>query len=203
MTETVDVQLLGEARADEVVVVLADAFAGYPIMRYVLGDDDRDRLATLVRMFVMARLLRGEPVLGLYRGPDLAAAALVSFPDGPPSPEAFRTLRADVWRRLGADAEARYEAYGTAMRTFAVDVPHIHLNMVGVRRAFQGQGLARRVIDAVQRISTERPGSRGVTLTTEDPANVPFYERLGFEAIGRARIAPGLDTWGFFRPDPT
>lgn len=41
--------------------------------------------------------------------------------------------------------------------------------------------------------------TEGVTLVTEDRANVRFYERLGYGVVGHARVAPGLETWGLFR----
>lgn len=197
-----EVHTLDGSRADAVISTLAEAFTGYPVMRFVLGEDDSpERLHTLVRLFAMARVLRGEPMLGIRQGDVLVAAAIASDPHGGPAPDAFRTLRADIWRTLGEDAERRYERYGEATRTFAVDAPHVHLNMVGVRRAFQRQGLGRALIDAVQDLSRAKPGSTGVSLTTEDPANVPYYEALGFEITGHAEVAPGIETWGFFRAD--
>lgn len=191
-----------DADAPRITAVLCEAFAGYPVMRFVLGDEDGERLARLIGMFVLARVYRGEPLLGVNIESRIAAVAIASHPGGGPSPEAFRALRAEVWRELGAAAEARYDAYGEGLASFPFDFPHVHLNMVGVLPSFRGRGLARLLIDEVQRISMARPESRGVTLTTEDPANVPFYEKLGFEVVGRAHLAPDLESWGFFRPDP-
>jgi len=193
------VERLDARHADEIVDTLCDAFRGYPVMRFVLDDDDPERLRTLVRLFVMARVLRGEPLLGIRRGPELVAAAIASYPGELPPPVEFLSLRSDVWRRLGVDAERRYDAYVAAAATFPLEFPHVHLNMVGVRRTARRQGLARRLIDEVQAISRARPGSEGVSLTTEDPANVPLYRALGFEVIGQVRVAPSLETWGFLR----
>jgi GNAT superfamily N-acetyltransferase len=192
---------LDPRHADELVDVLAAAFRGYPVMRFVLGDDDPERLRTLVRLFVMARVLRDEPLLGVRDRGVLVAAATTSFPSEQPHPPAFLELRAELWRVLGKDAESRYDAYGEATRAFPFDCPHVHLNMVGVRPEERGRGLARRLIDEVQAISRGRAGSQGVTLTTEDPENVPFYERLGFVVVGRVRVAPELESWGFLRRD--
>jgi GNAT superfamily N-acetyltransferase len=195
-----DIHPLDADHADAVVSVLAEAFAGYPVMRYVLGGEGApERLTTLVRLFTMARVLRGEPMLGVWRDDTLAAAAIASDLHGPPSPDAFRTLRTAIWRALGTEAEARYDRYGEAARTFAIEAPHVHLNMIGVRCAFQRQGLGRALIHAVQDVSRARPGSTGVSLTTEDPANVPYYLALGFDLMGHAEVVPGVETWGFFR----
>jgi GNAT superfamily N-acetyltransferase len=191
----------GEEGAEPVTAVLAEAFDGYPVMSFGLGDCNPDRLHRLVNMFVMARVLRGEPLLGVYCGADLAAAALVSYPDAGPSPREFHRLRSAVWRDLGPDAEARYDAFGAATAGFDIEVAHVHLNMVGVRPAFRGRGLGHCLIEEAQRISRDRPGSRGLSLTTEDAANVPYDERLGFVMVGHAWVTPELETWGFFRRD--
>jgi GNAT superfamily N-acetyltransferase/predicted RNA-binding protein with PIN domain len=193
---------LARGDVDEVVSVLAEAFADYPVMRFVLGGDrGTDRLERLVRLFATARALRNEPLLGVRAEGALAAAALVSYSDAPPAPEELRALRADTWRALGADTEARYRSFVSAASAFDVAAPHVHLNMVGVRSAFRGEGLARLLIAETQRISRARPGSGGVSLTTEDPGNVPLYRHLGFEVVGHAKVAPELESWGFFRAD--
>lgn len=184
-----------------VIDVLCDAFVDYPVMRFVLGDDDYERrLPRLVRFFVLARVLRGETLLGVGEGGALRGAALVSRPESP-SPPTLAALREEVWLELGSGARARYEAFGAATAAFVVDAPHIHLNMLGVRRSDHGAGLGRRLTDRVHGISASDPTSTGVTLTTEDESNVAFYEHLGYEVLGRAEVGPGLRSWGFFRAD--
>jgi GNAT superfamily N-acetyltransferase len=196
---------LGEKHVQQVAGVLCEAFADYPVMRFVLGSEDKgyeSRLETLMRFFVMARVLRDEIILGIDEGPDLGAAALISIPDGRESPAELGALRTAVWDDLGTEARARYEAIGAACEVFLVDVPHFHLNMIGVSRKFQGRGLGRILMDRIHRLSYEDSLSQGVTLNTEDPANLPLYRHLGYEVIGQSTVAPGLETWGFFRRDP-
>ena len=190
-------------RAPDVVDVLSEAFFDYPVMRFVIGPDEphyERALRRLVGLFVAARVLRDEPMLGITGRSGLEAAAIVSRPDGRPAPDAFRALADEVWEELGAAARARYEAFGRACAPFHVSEPHLHLNMLGVRRAVQGSGLGRRLVEQVQEMSRRDERSVGVTLTTEDPANVRLYEHLGYRIVGRATIAPVLQTWGFFRP---
>jgi hypothetical protein len=195
------VEALASSDAEEVVSVLAEAFTDYPVMRYVLGTDSPAELERLVRMFVMARVFRGEPLLGVHDGSGLAAAGIVSFPGDEPPPPAFLALRRDTWRELGPEAERRYTDYGGATWPFPFPAGSVHLNKIGVRRAHQRSGLGRSIIDAVQEISRARPGSRGVSLTTEQVANVDYYSSLGFELVGHAQVGPGLESWGFFRRD--
>ena len=199
-----EVKELDADRAPDVVDVLSEAFFDYPVMRFVLGPSQPDYercLRSLVGVFVSARVLRGEPLLGVAGASGLEGAAIVSRPDEGPAPERFRALAAEVWGELGVPARSRYDAFASACATFRVDDPHLHLNMVGVRRSAQGTGLARKLIEHVHGMSLRDERSVGVTLTTEDPDNVPLYRHLGYGIIGHATVAPDLRTWGFFRPD--
>jgi len=83
----------------------------------------------------------------------------------------------------------------------AVPEPNIHVNMLGVPPRFQGRGFGRVLLERVPAMSREHPDSRGISLTTESAANVPLYEHLGYRIVGHGRIGPGLESWGFFRPD--
>jgi len=195
---------VGSDDVREVVDVLCESFFDYPTMRFVLGPDPRQyekQLQTLIHFFVMARVVRSEVLLGIGDDNGLAAAALVSRPTRPEAPPELDELREKVWAELGASARGRYEAFGAACAPFQVAVPHIHLNMIGVRRRSQGEGHGRRLIEHVHLLSLDDSESEGVTLTTEDPANVSLYEYLGYQVVGKAVVAPELTTWGFFRPD--
>jgi GNAT superfamily N-acetyltransferase len=195
---------LGEEHVPEVIRVLCDAFYDYPVMRYVLGghpDDYEGRLSTLIHFFVMARVLRNEELLGTMDGADLAATALVSYPGRGGPPAELLALRDEVWDKLDSESRSRYEAFGRACAPFEVEVPHIHLNMIGVSRASQGSGLGRKLMDHVHLMSHGDTSSQGVTLTTEDPANVPLYEHFGYRLVGHVTLSPTMGTWGFFRPD--
>ncbi len=198
------VSRLSGAQAHQVVDVFCDAFQDYPVMRYVLGlvDGDYDRrLRTLINLFVMARVWREEPILGIFGGDELVATAILTLPGKRQPPAEFIRLREAVWRELGAAALLRYEAFGEATRSFDIGRPHYHLNMIGVRRSHAGRGLARQLLNAVHAMSQSDPVSQGVTLTTEEARNVSFYERFGYSVVGQTRVAAQLETWGFFRPN--
>jgi ribosomal protein S18 acetylase RimI-like enzyme len=190
------------ATADVVVRVLCEAFADYPVMRYVLGDRDGypERLHTLIGFFHGARVLRNDAILGISDGLELCGVALCSLPDRVEPPE-LDLLRERTWAALGADARARYDDCVRAWESTGVDEPNIHVNMLAVLPDRQGRGLARALLDRVHAMSRERADSRGVTLSTESDRNVALYRHLGYRVVGQATIAPGLETWDFFRPD--
>jgi len=184
------------------------------VMRYVItgravggqtGEDYPLQLRGLIKFFVMARALRNEPLFGVTDATKLTAAATVSFPAlsgtgrSIDEPAEMTSMRKKVWNDLGAGARKRYNACTDAWQPLTVTVPHTHLNMIGVLPTHQGRGLARRLLDHVRHISIITPGSEGVTLTTEDPANVAFYEKFGYEIVGHARVTEDFETWGMFK----
>jgi GNAT superfamily N-acetyltransferase len=171
-------------------------------MRYVLGNggDYAGRLRTLIGFFVAARVLRKDAILTLTSGSELSGVALCTLP-GLPSPPELQEAREMTWAELGNDARGRYDECVRAWEPLAVAEPNIHVNMLAVPPRFQGRGLARVLLERVHAMSREHPESRGVTLTTESPANVPLYEHMGYGIVGHGQIAPGLETWGFFRRD--
>ena len=196
------VSKLSSAQTEDAVTVLCDAFQDYPVMRYVLGStgDYERRLRTLIGFFVSARAYREEPVLGVHdRAGTLSAVAVVSLPGQREAPEALAALREQVWAQLGAQERQRYEAYGAACAPFAITSPHYHLNMIGVRRSHAGRGLARKLLEAVHRLSDADAGSSGVSLTTETIQNLPLYEHFGYRRMGHALVGEGLETWAFYR----
>jgi hypothetical protein len=197
------VLLVPPQRAAEVVEVLADSFYNYPVLRYVLGASaDYDaRLRALIRLFVDARELRGEPILGLEApSGKLLAAALTSLPGERPTPAALMQRRERLWVELGKAAQTRYEAFVQLASAYTIREPHHHLNMIGVRHANMGQGLVRVLIDSVHRLADADAQSIGVSLTTENAANVRLYEHLGYRLLGQTRIDATLESWAFFRP---
>lgn len=187
---------------DEVTAVLADAFAAYPTTDWFFGEHPLDRhaaLAALMRFFVTARVLRGEPLIGVRMGGEVVAVALVSLLDGRPAPDAVAAARDALWEEVGTEVRRRYEAYGAALAPLLAHPGSVHLNVLGVRPAYRGQGLARCLLDHVHRLATRIPDSRGVSLATEDPANVALYERFGYVRLGSVQVAPGVTSWAMRR----
>jgi len=194
---------LDELAVGEAVAVLADAFHDYPVMRFVLGPggDYDSRLHALVGLFVRARFARQGPVLGLH-GADgvLVGVATMTLPRERAASVSFGDWREHLWRMLGGESRARYEAFSAAANGLEPTLVHHHLNMIGVRRDLQGRGHARALLDAVHELAAIDPGSAGVSLSTEHAPNVALYERFGYSVAGYARVTPELETWVMFRP---
>jgi GNAT superfamily N-acetyltransferase len=197
---------LGKERVPEAVAVLCDAFYDYPVMRFIIGEDDTydQKLNQLVTMFVAARALRDSPVLGAVDSSgELIGIATVSLPTEVAAPPEFDRLRDGVWRRLGQAAQSRYHSYGETCMRFEPQEPHHHLNMLGVRRSHAGQGFARPLLEAVGELCRMDPASGGVSLSTELSDNVKLYEYFHYQVLGNAPVAGDLETWVLYWPRPS
>lgn len=202
MTRPVRLDRIERGRMEEVVDVLCEAFFEYPAMRYILGThlgDYPGRLRRLITFFCHARLARQDPVFAVIEGRTLAGVMTVVRP-GSTAPASLAKMRRDLWSELGEESKRRYETFGAALERFAVEGPHYHIPMIGVRKQYLGRGLARTLLEHAHRLSCEDPESLGTTLNTESPENVSLYKHLGYQVIGHARVET-IETWGLYRPD--
>ena len=198
--------LVPPERAGEAVAALCDAFHDYPVMTYIVGDAGPDydrRLHTLIHFFVSNRVLRDEPILGIEDGGRLVAIATLTPPGERAAPEPIHALREGLWEALGAEAKARHEVLYEVWMRYTHPGLHYHLNMLGVRRSHAGRGLGGRLLKEVHAKSLADAESSGVTLSTEDPKNVPLYKHCGYEVVTHNRVTDALETWQFFRPNDT
>ena len=72
--------------------------------------------------------------------------------------------------------------------------------MIGVDPVHQGKGLGGQLLDTLHAISADHPESSGVWLDTENPRNVPYYQRFGYEVRAHSSLE-AVDIWGMFRPN--
>jgi len=172
-------------------------------MRFVLGDVPvyDERLVRLIHFFVMNRVVRNEPMIGIERGGRLMAAAIVSHPMIKSSPPELADLKRDVWATLGYDARARYDAFGDASDVIPLPDNRIHLNMIGVRSEAQRAGYGTGLLDHVIQMAEAFDGADGITLTTETDHNVPYYESHGFRLLGAVEVDSAFTSRVMFRPN--
>ena len=195
---------LTNEQADVAIDVLSDAFFDYPVMTFSIGmagPQYNPVLRLMVDVFTMSRFLRDYPVLGVKNTRDeLLAVAAVNPPRGLPFPPELEHRYNKLYDALGPDGTARLEQLSDVWKKLEFQEPHYHLGMLGVAKKHQGEGHGRRLLEAVQAMSETDPESAGVGLSTEDPSNVPFYQRNGYQIIGHERLT-NIETWLFFRAD--
>jgi len=185
--------------------VLADAFAGDPLFRFLCPSDARREAflrhfqRTVVRLFLSAA--EGRVVLddGVVLG-----VALVAPPgrSNPPFLDRCRFFLANLLAPPGVRAPLRSFVAGLGLldevERHHYPQPHWYLGVLGVSPAAQGRGVGRALLDEVFRLGDA--DGLPVYLETTHAPNVPLYEHVGFEVL--ERIEPrkaGPTTWTMLR----
>ncbi len=195
------VDVLGAEDVAHLVSVLSEALPGSPLWRFVLeeGVDDPAHRERLVAFMARYRLLCGGTALGVRGATGLDAAVVLSYPFLGADTSESVALREETWAALGAGARRRYESFDRATDQLRLDAAHIRINMLGVRHAARGQGMARALFDAVHELSVFSPPSAGVTLCTELESNLALCQHLEYEMLGSASVDSAFTTWGMYR----
>lgn len=181
--------------------VAARAFAADPMFSYIFPDPAR-RHAPL-RRFMLAGLRYGVLFGRVDTTADLAGSALWLTPDQPDIEPArmIRSGMATLPLTIGVGAFRRFltfTSYGDRVHTALMCEPHWYLLNLAVDPLRQRQGIGSALIEPVlQRADRDR---QACYLETNNPANLPFYVRHGFE-IGHAGQVPngGPAFWGLVR----
>lgn len=184
------------------IAIMADAFCNDPLIAATLGTRP-DLLAPFLSfMFDMTRTMGGRR-LGLEQDGRLVGCMLIEPPtrNGPAS--WMQTLLVGLRfiplaARLPRSSTALLNRYMVQTRAAAPAARHAYLSMVGVASSCQGQGFGRRLIEAAI-IEAKAMSTEGLALDTENPLNVPLYEKLGFNLTARLDLG-AFTSFCMYRP---
>ena len=200
---TMDIEAVPPTRMEEVVDVLAESFHDYPVMRYVIRDGGElyeTRLRALNRFFCQVRYDRDWPVLGISDGDTLVATMLLSEPETEPRSVDVEVAEHDLEATIGPEALRRIAHYEEVSAGIEPSIPAYFVGMLGTRPGYTGRGLGRALLAHAAELAEAHPLAEGVCLATEDPRNVPFYERAGYRVHAEVDIPP-IHTWVLWRPN--
>jgi GNAT superfamily N-acetyltransferase len=193
---------LDRSTLSDAVDVLARAFTKDPMANYMLEISNISLDESLKALFVFScevRLLLDWPLLGIWVDNDqLAGVAGITVPGNVEWPEALQVVYENLKKQIGSQAISRLETYSQIADTNRPSEPHYQLGMIGVDPKYQGQGCGGKLLDVVTEMSESHPDSTGVWLDTENPRNVPYYQRFGYEIKAHSTL-DGIDVWGMFR----
>ncbi|MFQ5515878.1 MAG: GNAT family N-acetyltransferase [Myxococcota bacterium] len=168
--------------ASAISTVLARAFATNPFIRWLLPDDEHyARVGNdFFRLGVDRDLAQGEVFTN-----DARSGAALWLPPGSPSPSLGKQLVLGwkLFRAIGGSRLPRTAAAVTEFEKARPKQPHWYLTVLGTDPSFQGRGVGGALIDPILR----RCDASGVAayLESSNPANVPYYQRFGFEVTGQ------------------
>jgi GNAT superfamily N-acetyltransferase len=188
------VRQASDADVDAAVRTLTRAFEDYPMTRMGLDPDNYlDRLTEYHRLFLTG--------IGLQHGrvwvtDDASAVAVWTTPATPPN--AF-AAHADAFAQLAGTRAALAAECEQAMGIFRPREPVWFLAVVGVDPDRQFQGLGRAVI--TPGLAAADAEHSPAFLETQDPANLAFYESLGFTVVAELELPHrGPIHYAMYRP---
>lgn len=190
-------------RRDEpnAVATLAAAFAQYALFPPLCPEAERrPRVIESFCRFLFRISLKHD---GVFATQDCAAVAC-ALPPGSEWPSEWAYVRSGVlsvmWRlgwRNGIWFARLGPAFDSARRKHLGNRPHWYLHLLGVRPEMKGRGLGRAVLQPIfEAADRERVP---IYLETFPESNVPIYQKLGFDLLGRSDLPGGLPNWEMAR----
>ena len=181
---------------------LAGAFQDDPLFSWVQPDPERRRSGLLpVFRAVVRRCAALGGVVDIDEGGGVATwLPAQRAPVGPVDLLRFGMLGAPRWLGpTGAVRLVRHDATADPLIERHAGPGDAYLWALGADPHRRGQGLGRRAVQECVGRAAEAGSSR-LLLKTENPANVPLYEHLGFHVVDQHDVAvSGLTVWVFAR----
>ena len=175
-----------------VVATLTRAFEKDPVFDWVFPDSAA-RARHGPKVFDLFFDSNAPPNMRLVTD-DCAAATLWHRPGAPEEGGLRAAWR--MWRVTGS-AFFRFKRVGDAVEAHFPPQPFWYLHIAGADPARQGEGLGTAVVQA----GLDRIGNAAVYLETAKPANLGFYEKLGFHVCDEWSVpGGGPHFWSMIRP---
>lgn len=192
-----DRSALGEAKS-----LLFHAYRHEPTFQYLFdakraGYDQRVR--STLREGLELHFANHQDAIGLAEDDILVAVAFISSPGARVALADQFNWRIKMMLTAGLSSTRRYIEYHEQVQTVLPKDLHHHLPFIAVHPKYQSQGYGRRLMDAVEKICRESPGTCGIGLDTGNARYLSFYLKLGFEKVGEVRNGNVTDTVLFKR----
>ncbi len=191
---------INEAQIEPAADAMARAFFDDPLITYLMPDDDLRRRLSPQFFLRLVRLghLAGET----YTTEQTAGVAFWSPPGKPLTDEQMaEASMMEIPSIVGEEAHRRFMVVIDLLEEFHMrDAPedHWYLALLGVDAPLQGQGIGSALLQPV----LQKADAEGVVCytETEQPRNVLFYQRHGFEVVvDMVEPTSGVRLWTFRR----
>lgn len=166
---------------ERVISALVAAFIADPFIRWLFPDAKQYMtfFPQVLKYFAGAAFEHG----GAYRSDDFRSAALWLPPGVEPDEDSLASvMEQGVEREIQADAFAVLEQVGASHPA----MPHWYLPAIGVDPVMQRKGYGSVLMDRGVSVCDDQHVT--AYLESTNPANIPLYERFGFEVVGEIQV---------------
>jgi ribosomal protein S18 acetylase RimI-like enzyme len=191
------------SHVDALTGLLARAFFEDPLYEYIFPDPaDRLRLAA----WDLGKLTHYGVRFGEVYAPSTLSGCAVWLPPGETDFTQERMAEIgmlDSAAQIGVEAEQRMMRFVAESEEFHKKVapqPHWYLLLLGVDPPRQKQGIGSALLAA--NLARADAGRFRVYLETANPANIPFYQKQGFEVRAEAPLSDGGASIWYMVRDP-
>jgi ribosomal protein S18 acetylase RimI-like enzyme len=184
----------------ELASALGRAFFDDPLMKWLLPERDAraEGLPLMMKTMTQHHYLAGGGTEVAAVDDVIGAATLWSPPgDWQETPREEELMMPDLQRALGSRISALLSAF-ELIHEHHPEEPHWYLAIIGSDPAVRGVGFGHALmLSRLDRCDAEKTPAY---LESTNSANVPYYERFGFE-VTRELVVPGGPTvWAMWRP---
>ncbi len=180
---------------EAVVCTLQLAFAADPFTRWVA--ERPETFVPMFRGFIEGSLVPGmdQGTVYVVRGEHAVHAASIWLPPGV-APDIAIQGAGFAENMTQAEMEAKMPAVAQ-MEQWHPDEPHWYLPIIGVDPTRQGKGHGSALLEhALRRVDED---GLPAYLESSNAANIPLYERFGFEVMGEIVGSETAKLWPMFR----
>lgn len=193
---------LDRSALDEAKSLLFHAYRHEPTFQY-LFDSNRagydQRVRATLREGLELHFANGQDAIGITEDDVLVAVAFISCPGSRIALADQFNWRIKMMLTAGLSSTRRFIEYHDQVQAVLPKDLHHHLPFIAVHPKYQSQGYGRMLINAVENICRESPGTCGIGLDTGNERYLSFYLKLGFEKVGEVKIGNVVETVLFKR----
>ena len=166
--------------------IIASGMVDDPIQRAIHGPDVAARLHGMEILFGATLRETERPTLGAWEDDELLGVAAYGPPGSCPLPEERREALSQAIAGLPLPARKNFHAWRANWGAHDPAEPHWHLGPFAVRADAQARGIGSQLLEAFLELVEKCEVM--AYLETDTAGNVRFYERFGFETVGRDEV---------------
>ncbi len=175
---------------DELADTMTEAFANYPVPVRAFAQSPGPRNHWIRRLMWHSAKMRQQlnfPTITARLDGVIIGAGFLRIP-GADMEEAYNAWWPEFIAEAGPQTDQFFTRFREACDSIPIPEPNLYIAMLGVRNAYQGKGIGKKIISEAMQIATDLPNCTGLGLDTQNTVNIAIYQSCGFSLAGQANV---------------